>query len=89
MRARVLVGEINWRSSGETFSGLIGNSQLSGESGEGLCSAGLKLQKLFRVDQQRIGIDRNRCRNRSSDDLALRQQAFDLGVDQPLANWFI
>jgi hypothetical protein len=41
MRARVLVGEINRRSSGETFSGLMGNSQLSGESGEGvrLCPA--------------------------------------------------
>ncbi len=40
-RARVLVGEISRRSNGETFSGLMGNSQLSGESGEGvrLCPA--------------------------------------------------
>jgi hypothetical protein len=46
---------------------------------------GLKLQKLFRVDHQRIGIDRRRSGDCACNDLALREQAFDLRVDQSLA----
>ena len=47
--------------------------------------SGLQFQKLFRVDHQRIGVDRRRSRDRACDDLALREQAFDLCVDQSLA----
>ena len=33
----------------------------------------------------RIGLDRRRGGDRAGDDLALRHQAFDAGVDQPVA----
>ena len=47
--------------------------------------SGLQLQQFLRIDGDRVGIDRSRSRNRAGDDFALRQQAFDAGIDQPLA----
>jgi hypothetical protein len=86
MRARVRVGEIRRRSTGATRSGLIGNSRSSSSFGSGPeALAGLQLQQLFGVDGDRVGLDRRRRGDRAGDDLALRQQAFDAGVDQPFA----
>ena len=47
--------------------------------------AGLQLQQLFGIDGDRIGLDRRRSGDRAGDDLALRHQAFDAGLDQPVA----
>jgi hypothetical protein len=47
--------------------------------------ARLQLQQLFGIDGDGIGVDLRRRRHRRGDDLALGQQALDLGVDQALA----
>ena len=45
----------------------------------------LQFEQLFRIDGNRIGIDRGGSGDSASDDLALRQQAFHARIDQPLA----
>ena len=86
MRARVRVGEISRRSTGATRSGLIGKSRLSSWSEPGAeALAGLQFEQLLRIDGDRIGLDRRRGGDRAGDDLALRHQAFDAGIDQPVA----
>lgn len=47
--------------------------------------AGLQLQQLLRIDGDGVGVDRCRSRDGTGDDLALRQEAFDTGIDQALA----
>ena len=47
--------------------------------------AGLQLEQLVGVDADRIGLDGRRSGDGAGDDLALRQQALDAGVDQPVA----
>ena len=47
--------------------------------------AGLQLEQLFRVDGDRIGVDRRGRGDRGGDDLALRHQTLDPRLDQPLA----
>ncbi len=86
MRARVRVGEISRRSTGATRSGLIGKSRLSSWSRAGRQAlAGLQLEQLLGIDADRIGLDRRRGGDRAGDDLALRHQAFDARLDQPVA----
>ena len=86
MRARVRVGEISRRSTGATRSGLIGKSRLSSWSRAGRQAlAGLQFEQLLGIDADRIGLDRRRGGDRAGDDLALRHQAFDARVDQPVA----
>ena len=86
MRARVRVGEISRRSTGATVSGLIGKSRLSSWSEPGCrlspaCSSSsfsgsMVIESVSTVAEAAIG---------AGDDLALRQQAFDAGVDQAVA----
>ena len=86
MRARVRVGEISrlqHRRDALRIDREIEIVELVGARPEAF--AGLQLEQLFRIDADRIGLDRRRRRDRAGDDLALRHQAFDAGVDQPVA----
>ena len=47
--------------------------------------AGLQLEQLFGIDRDRIRLDRRGSGDRAGDDLALRHQALDAGLDQPVA----
>ena len=47
--------------------------------------SGLELEQLFGIDAQRIRLDGRRGGDGAGDDLALRHQALDARVDQPLA----
>ena len=47
--------------------------------------SGLEFEQLFGIDAQRIRFDGRRGGDGAGDDLALRHQALDARVDQPLA----